>query len=170
MTQSQGVGSITSVLHETRVFPPPEAFARRAHISGIEQYEALWNRAKDDPEGFWAEQARALHWDRPWNKVLEWDPPFAKWFVGGRLNASYNCVDRHCEGPHKNKAALIWEGEPGDRRVLRYQDLQREVAKFANVLKGLGIRPGDVVAVYMPLVPELVIALLACAGSGHRTR
>ncbi len=123
-------------------------------------------RAKDDPEGFWAEQARSLHWDRPWEKVLDWNPPFAKWFVGGRLNASYNCVDRHCEGPNRNKAALIWEGEPGDRRVLRYQDLQREVSKFANVLKGLGVRPGDVVAVYMPLVPELVIALLACARIG----
>jgi acetyl-CoA synthetase len=166
MSESQGVGSITSVLHETRVFLPPADFARQAHISAIDQYEALWNRAKDDPEGFWAEQARALHWDRPWDKVLEWDPPFAQWFVGGRLNASYNCVDRHCEGPHKNKAALIWEGEPGDRRVLRYQDLQREVSKFANVLKGLGVRPGDVVAVYMPLVPELVIALLACARIG----
>ncbi len=166
MTQAPGSGSITSVLHETRVFPPPEAFARQAHISGIGQYEAMWNRAKDDPEGFWAEQAQALHWDRPWDRVLEWNPPFAKWFVGGRLNASYNCVDRHCTGPNKNKAALIWEGEPGDRRVLRYQDLQREVSKFANVLKGLGVRPGDVVAVYMPLVPELVIALLACARIG----
>jgi acetyl-CoA synthetase len=166
MSQSQGVGSITSVLQETRVFPPPGEFARKAHVSGIEQYEALWNRAKDDPEGFWAEQAQALHWDKPWDKVLDWNPPFAKWFVGGRLNASYNCVDRHCVGPGKNKAALIWEGEPGDRRVLRYQDLQREVAKFANVLKGLGVRPGDVVAVYMPLVPELVIALLACARIG----
>jgi acetyl-CoA synthetase len=166
MSQSQGVGSITSVLQETRVFPPPAAFARQAHISGIDQYQVLWNRAKDDPEGFWAEQAEALHWDKPWDKVLDWNPPFAKWFIGGRLNASYNCVDRHCEGPGKNKAALIWEGEPGDRRVLRYQDLQREVAKFANVLKGLGVGQGDVVAVYMPLVPELVIALLACARIG----
>jgi acetyl-CoA synthetase len=127
MSESQGVGSITSVLQETRVFPPPAAFARQAHISGLDEYEALWNRARDDPEGFWAEQAAALHWDRPWDKVLDWNPPFAKWFVCGRLNASYNCVDRHCQGPDKNKAALIWEGEPGDRRVLRYQDLQREV-------------------------------------------
>ncbi len=108
----------------------------------------------------------ALHWDHPWDRVLDWNPPFAKWFVGGRLNASYNCVDRHCLGPDRNKAALIWEGEPGDRRVLRYQDLQREVAKFANVLKGLGVGPGDVVAVYMPLVPELVVTLLACARIG----
>ena len=102
--------------------------------------------------------------------MLDWQPPFAKWFVGGKLNASYNCIDRHCAGPSKNKAALIWEGEPGDRRVLRYQDLLREVSKFANVLKGLGVGPGDVVAVYMPLVPELVIALLACAGLVRRTR
>ena len=166
MSSDHGGGSITSVLQETRVFPPPEEFARKAHISGLAQYEALWDRAKDDPERFWGEQAQALHWDKPWDKVLDWQPPFAKWFVGGKLNASYNCVDRHCEGPSRNKAALIWEGEPGDRRVLRYQDLQREVSKFANVLKGLGVRPGDVVAVYMPLVPELVIALLACARIG----
>ncbi len=166
MSSDHGGGSITSVLQETRVFPPPEAFAHQAHISSLAQYEALWNRAKDDPEGFWGEQARALHWSQPWDRVLDWQPPFAKWFVGGKLNAAYNCVDRHCEGPSKNKAALIWEGEPGDRRVLRYQDLQREVSKFANVLKGLGVRTGDVVAVYMPLVPELVIALLACARIG----
>jgi acetyl-CoA synthetase len=166
MSSDHGGGSITSVLQETRVFPPPEEFARKAHISSLAQYEALWDRAKDDPEGFWGEHAQALHWDKPWDKVLDWQPPFAKWFVGGRLNASYNCVDRHCEGPSRNKAALIWEGEPGDRRVLRYQDLQREVSKFASVLKGLGVRPGDVVAVYMPLVPELVIALLACARIG----
>ncbi|MGE3819329.1 MAG: acetate--CoA ligase, partial [Isosphaeraceae bacterium] len=123
-------------------------------------------RAKDDPDGFWAEQASNLHWYNPWTRVLEWNPPFAKWFVGGQINASYNCVDRHCEGPLKNKAAIVWEGEPGDRRVLRYQDLQREVSKFANVLKGLGVAKGDVVALYMPMVPELVIAALACARIG----
>src|SRR5690349_18209406 len=110
MPSDQDGGSITSVLHETRVFPPTEAFARQAHIGSLAEYEALWNRAKDDPEGFWAEQARSLHWDRPWDKVLDWQPPFAKWFVGGKLNATYNCVDRHCAGPLKNKAALIWEG------------------------------------------------------------
>jgi acetyl-CoA synthetase len=166
MSSDHGGGSITSVLQETRVFPPPEEFAHKAHISSLAQYEALWIRAKDDPEGFWGEQAQSLHWDKRWEKVLDWQAPFARWFVGGKLNAAYNCVDRHCEGPSRNKAALIWEGEPGDRRVLRYQDLQREVSKFANVLKGLGVRPGDVVAVYMPLVPELVIALLACARIG----
>ncbi len=166
MTADHGGESITSVLHETRVFPPPPAFAAKAEIGSMAQYEALWNRAKDDPEGFWGDQARHLAWDEPWDNVLDWNPPFAKWFVGGRLNASYNCVDRHCTGPTRNKAALIWEGEPGDRRVLRYQDLLREVSKFANVLKGLGVRKGDVVAVYMPMVPELVIALLACARLG----
>src|SRR5208282_2421479 len=166
MTSDHGGGSITSVLNERRVFPPPGQFASKAHIGSLDQYEAMWNRAKDDPEGFWAEQASALVWDKPWDKVLKWEPPFAQWFAGGRLNASYNCVDRHCAGPSRNKAALVWEGEPGDRRVLRYQDLLREVSKFANVLKGLGVQKGDVVAVYMPLVPELIIALLACARIG----
>jgi acetyl-CoA synthetase len=166
MTIDHGGGSITSVLQETRVFPPSHEFARKAHIGSLAQYEALWKQAKDDPEGFWGAQAGVLAWDRSWDKVLEWQPPFAKWFVGGRLNASYNCVDRHCVGYTKNKAALIWEGEPGDRRVLRYQDLLREVSRFANVLKGLGVQKGDVVAVYMPLIPELVIALLACARLG----
>jgi acetyl-CoA synthetase len=166
MTSDHGGGSITSVLQETRVFPPPGEFASNAHISSLAQYETLWNRAKDDPEGFWAEHARTLAWDKTWDRVLDWQPPFAKWFVGGQLNAAYNCVDRHCVGATKNKAAIIWEGEPGDRRVLRYQDLQREVSKFANVLKGLAVQKGDVVAVYMPLVPELVIALLACARIG----
>lgn len=165
MTAEHG-GSIDSVLVENRVFPPPPDFARQAHISSLEQYQALWNRAKDDPEGFWGELAEGLQWETRWNKVLDWKPPFAKWFVGGRLNASTNCVDRHCHGPAKNKAAIVWEGEPGDRRVLRYQDLQREVAKFANVLKGLGVKKGDVVAIYMPMVPELAIALLACARIG----
>src|SRR5262245_54952991 len=132
MSSDHGGGSITSVLHETRVFPPPEAFARTAHVAGLDQYQALWDRAKDDPEGFWAEQARAIQWDKAWDRVLDWQPPFARWFVGGRLNASYNCIDRHCAGPAKNKAALVWEGEPGDRRVLRYQDLLRDVSKFAN--------------------------------------
>ncbi|WP_165227945.1 acetate--CoA ligase [Aquisphaera insulae] len=160
-------GAITSVLHETRVFPPPAEFARKAHVSSLEQYQEIWNRAKDDPEGFWAEQAnRLISWYKPWDKVLDWNPPFAKWFDGAKVNASYNCVDRHCEGPNRNKAALIWEGEPGDRRVLRYQDLQREVARFANVLKNLGVRKGDVVALYLPMIPELVIAALACARIG----
>ena len=167
MTAETGHGSITSVLNETRVFPPSAAFAQQAHVSSLEQYESLWQYAKDDPEGFWAEQAKAIDWFSPWTQVVDWsNAPFAKWFVGATVNAAYNCVDRHCEGPRKNKAALVWEGEPGDRRVLRYQDLLREVSKFANVLKGLGVRKGDVVAIYMPMVPELVIAVLACSRIG----
>jgi acetyl-CoA synthetase len=166
MTAESGGGSITSVLVENRVFPPPAEFARHAEISSLEQYESLWSKAKEDPSGFWGEVAQMLYWQRKWEKVLEWNPPFARWFVNGQINASFNCLDRHCAGPRKNKAALIWEGEPGDRRVLRYQDLLREVCKFANVLKGLGVQKGDVVAIYMPMVPELVIAVLACARIG----
>ncbi len=165
MTAENG-GSIVSILTENRVFPPPPEFSQKSHISSLAQYEALWNRAKDDPEGFWSEMAQSLRWSRTWDRVLEWNVPFAKWFVGGTINASDNCVDRHCEGPNKNKAAIIWEGEPGERRVLRYQDLQREVSQFANVLKGLGVQKGDVVAIYMPMIPELAIALLACARIG----
>ncbi len=166
MTAEPGGGSIESVLVETRVFPPPEEFAKAAHIKSLAEYQALFDRAKDDPEGFWAEMAGAIDWHTPWSKVLDWTPPHAKWFVGATLNAAHNCVDRHCEGPRKNKAAIIFEGEPGDRRVLRYQDLQREVSKFANVLKSLGVTKGDVVAIYMPMIPELVIAVLACARLG----
>ncbi len=166
MNVDPGGGSIASFLQETRVFPPPADFARSAHVKSLAEYEALWNHAKDDPAGFWAEQAQALAWDAPWTTVLDWKPPHARWFVGGTLNASYNCVDRHCLGAARNKAAIIWEGEPGERRVLRYQDLKREVERFASVLKSLGVRKGDVVAVYMPLVPELAIALLACARLG----
>ena len=164
--ENSDVGSIESILTETRLFPPPPEFARKWRVSSLEQYQELWDRARNDPEGFWGEQAKVLHWFKPWEKVLDWKPPHAQWFVGGQLNVSYNCLDRHCEGPNKNKAALVWEGEPGDRRVLRYQDLHREVCKFANVLKGLGVGKGDVVAIYMPMVPELVIAMLACSRIG----
>ncbi len=166
MTAETGGGSIQSVLQESRVFPPPPEFADRAHIGSLAEYQRLWDWARDSPEDFWAECAKALDWSKPWSKVLEWNPPHAKWFVGATLNAAANCVDRHCSGVRKNKAALIWEGEPGDRRVLRYDDLRREVAKFANGLKSLGVKKGDVVAIYMPMVPELVIAVLACARIG----
>lgn len=158
--------NITSVLKESRVFPPPPAFAAQAQVKSLAEYEKLWQRAAGDPEAFWAEQAEALHWFKKWDKVLEWQEPHCRWFVGGKINASYNCVDRHLAGPRKNKAAIIWEGEPGDTRILRYQDLYREVCKFANVLKGLGIKPGDRVTLYMPMVPELAIAMLACARIG----
>lgn len=158
--------NITSVLKETRKFAPPAEFASQAHIKSLDEYEKLWQRAKDDPEGFWAEQAGSLDWFKRWDKVLEWKEPHAQWFVGGKLNASYNCLDRHLVNGRKNKAAIIWEGEPGDTRVLRYQDLHREVCKFANVLKNLGIQKGDRVTLYMPMIPELAIAMLACARIG----
>jgi acetyl-CoA synthetase len=158
--------NITSVLKESRQFPPSAEFAARAHVKSLAEYEKLWRRAADDPDGFWAEQGEALHWFKRWDKVLVWKEPHAEWFTGGKLNACYNCVDRHLAGPRKNKAAIIWEGEPGDSRVLRYQDLHREVCKFANVLKEQGIKAGDRVTLYMPMVPELAIAMLACARMG----
>ena len=166
MAADNGGGAITSFLHEDRVFPPPAGFAEGAHIAGLEHYQQLWDRAKDDPRGFWSEMAQVLSWDQPWNEVLDWKSPHAKWFVGAKLNASTNCVDRHCLGADRNKAALIFEGEPGDRRVLRYGDLQREVSTFASALKSLGVRSGDAVAIYMPMIPEAVIAMLACARIG----
>ena len=154
-------GQLDTLLSEQRRFPPSAAFASAAN-GKAELYQA----AERDREGFWAEQARALEWIRPWDRVLEWNPPHAKWFVGGKLNVSANCLDRHLDGPARNKAALIWEGEPGDRRVLTYWDLAREVRKAANALKRLGVTKGDRVAIYMPLVPEAVIAMLACARIG----
>jgi acetyl-CoA synthetase len=159
--------AIESVLQEKRLFAPPEEFRQKAHVKSVEEYERLWNYAKDKPEAFWAERAdEHLSWFQKWDKVLDWNPPFAKWFVGGKINACYNCVDRHLSTWRKNKAAIIWEGEPGDSRVLTYQDLHREVCLFANGLKSLGVKKGDRVTVYMPLVPELAIAVLACARIG----
>jgi len=157
---------ITSVLREGRIFPPPPAFSAQAHVGSFADYERLASEAAGDPEGFWARMAGAVEWFAPWQKVLEWEPPFARWFVGGKLNVAHNCLDRHLGTWRKNKAAIVWEGEPGDARVLTYQDLHREVSKFANVLKELGVRTGDRVAIYMPLVPELAIAMLACARIG----
>jgi len=154
--------TIDALLQETRRFPPSPAFAAAANVRDPSVYQ----RAHDDFEGFWAEAANRLDWFQRWDRVLEWDAPWAKWFVGGKLNASYNCVDRHTKTWRRNKAALIWEGEPGDSRVLTYNDLYREVNKFAAVLLDLGIKKGDRVAVYMPMIPELPIALLACARIG----
>jgi acetyl-CoA synthetase len=150
------------LLREDRVFPPSDQF--RAHA--VVRDERVYADAHSDPEGHWARLASELEWSRPWHQVLDWQPPHAKWFVGGQLNASVNCVDRHARGPRRNKAAIVWEGEPGDRRTLTYFDLQREVSKCANVLKSLGTKKGDRVALYMPLVPELAIAMLACARIG----
>lgn len=158
--------AITSVLLETRKFPPPSDFAAQANISSEEQYQQMWTRAKEDPAGFWGDMAANLDWFKKWDKVLDGAMPNTKWFVGGKINLSYNCLDRHLLGPNKNKAAIIWEGEPGDTRVLRYQDLHREVCKFANVLKKLGVQTGDRVTLYMPMIPELAIAMLACTRIG----
>jgi acetyl-CoA synthetase len=157
---------IDSTLRENRVFPPPPEFSAKAHIQSLEQYEELYRQSIQDPEKFWAEAAGDLHWFKPWDKVLDWDLPWAKWFVGGKLNLSYNCVDRHALGARAGKTALIWEGEPGEVRRLTYAELHVEVQKFANALKSLGIQKGDRVAVYMGMTPELAIALLACARIG----
>ncbi|HEY8426642.1 MAG TPA: acetate--CoA ligase [Limnochordales bacterium] len=153
---------IDALLQEQRRYPPPAEFAARANVNDPDVYR----QADEDFEGFWARWAEELVWFRKWDRVLEWNPPDARWFVGGRLNASVNCVDRHLATPRKNKAAILWEGEPGDTRVVTYQELARQVHRFANVLKSLGVRKGDRVTLYLPMVPELPIAMLACARIG----
>jgi acetyl-CoA synthetase len=158
---------ITSVLREERVFQPQEGFARQAAVSSMDQYKQMYKRSVDDPDGFWAEQAEnELEWFKKWEKVSEWKPPFAKWFIGGKINLCHNCVDRHAKTWRRNKAAIIWEGEPGDVRTLTFQQLHQEVQKFANVLLSLGVKLGDRVAIYMPLIPEAAVAMLACARIG----
>ncbi len=158
--------AIESISHESRVFEPPPEFSANAHIKSFDEYERLYAEAAADPEAFWARQAEDLHWFRKWDTVLTWNPPHAKWFVGGKINVSYNCLDRHLTTWRKNKAAFIWEGEPGEQRTLTYLQLHREVCRFANVLKKMGVVSGDRVALYMPLVPELAIAMLACVRIG----
>ncbi len=158
--------NIESTQIETRVFPPPPEFAEQAHIKSYEEYEQIYNKAAENPEEFWASVAENLHWFKKWETILKWDEPHAEWFGGGKINAAYNCLDRHLETYRKNKAAIIWEGEPGEVRTLTYQQLHRQVSKFANVLKKSGVETGDRVALYMPLVPELAIAMLACARIG----
>jgi acetyl-CoA synthetase len=156
------MADIDVLLQEHRKFEPPSEFRRDALLSD----PSIYDSAAADPEAFWAAEAEHLHWFRRWKTVLEWKPPRAKWFVGGKLNVSYNCVDRHIDGPRRNKAALVWEGEPGDRRTLTYWDLYIEVQRFANVLRKFGVKRGDRVAIYMPLVPEVAIAMLACTRIG----
>ena len=158
--------NIDSILQETRSFPPPPEFAAHAHIKSLQEYERLYAEAESHPEKFWASIAHELHWFKTWDKVLEWNPPWAKWFVGGQINLSYNCLDRHVQTWRKNKAAIIWESEPGEIRTLTYQQLHSEVQRFANVLKSLGVSKGDRVAIYMGMVPELPMAMLACARIG----
>jgi len=159
--------TIESILHEKRLFQPPAEFSQKAHIKSLEEYQALYDKAKADPQAFWAElAAQELHWFQNWDTVLDWQPPFAKWFVNGKINISYNCLDRHLTTWRKNKAALIWEGEPGDSRTLTYAQLHREVCQMANVIKDLGVQKGDRVGIYMPMIPEAAIAMLACARIG----
>ena len=158
--------NIESHLKEDRVFKPSRDFAKHARITSLDQYRRRYRESLRHPDKFWAREARELRWQKPWKKVLHWKAPFAKWFVGGKLNVSENCLDRHLDGPRRNKAALIWEGEPGDKRILTYQQLHREVCRFANVLKRNQIRKGDRVIIYLPTIPEAAIAMLACARIG----
>ena len=153
---------IESLLEERRTFAPPETFRSRATIND----ESVYQTAANDPEGFWEAAAQDLHWFKRWDKVLEWTPPQARWFAGGRTNIAFNCLDRHLRGARRNKAAIVWEGEPGETRVLTYWDLTREVNRCANALLSMGIERGDRVAIYMPMIPELPIAMLACARIG----
>ena len=162
MADQKASPEIADLLQEDRTFAPAASFRAQANVRD----EDVYARAARDPEAFWAGFAQELEWSSPWSRVLEWKPPHAKWFVGGTLNASVNCVDRHVRGARRNKAALVWEGEPGDRRTLTYFDLYRQVSQFANVLKSLGVERGDRVAISLPLIPELAIAMLACARIG----
>jgi acetyl-CoA synthetase len=164
---SSSATNIESALHEERVFPPPAGFSAKARVKSMEEFEALRREAEESPESFWARMAETeLHWFKKWDTVLKWEPPHAEWFVGGKTNVAYNCLDRHLDTWRRNKAAIIWEGEPGEERTLTYGQLHREVSRFANVLKRAGVGRGDRVALYMPLIPELAIAMLACARIG----
>ena len=165
MSDAKKQENLDALLEENRKFPPSEEFRKHANANDPEIYE----RARRDPETFWAQQAERLDWFTKWNKISEWNAPWAKWFLGGKLNITHNCVDRHAASSRRNKAAIIWEGEPGDSRVITFGMLQREVNKFANVLKSLGVRKGDRVAIYMGMIPELPITMLACAkiGAAH---
>ncbi len=158
--------NIESHLVEKRVFKPSRDFAKNTRIKSLDQYRRMYRESIRQPAKFWAREASELVWRAPWKKVLEWKAPFAKWFVGGKLNISENCLDRHLTGPRRNKAAIIWEGEPGDKRTLTYQQLHREVCRFANVLKRNKIKTGDRVIIYLPNIPEAAIAMVACARIG----
>jgi len=171
MSQSQTADAMESVLHEQRKFPPPADFARQAHIGSREEYDKLYAKSIEDPDKFWGEAASDLHWFEKWDRVLEWNLPDAKWFVNGKTNICYNCIDRQIDDGLGDKDAIVWEGEPiegGEPEIRRYTytDLKREVSKAANALKELGVKKGDVVTIYMPMVPELAIAMLACARIG----
>ena len=159
---SEERGPLDALLEENRRFPPPPDFRERANVTD----SAVHAEAGKDPEAYWARWAGELDWFEPWTEVLEWEAPHARWFVGGKLNVAHNCLDRHLAGPRRTKRALIWEGEPGDRRTYSYEELHREVCRFANVLGALGVRRGDRVAIYLPMIPEAAVAMLACARIG----
>ena len=163
----QGDGNIDTVMVEQRRFPPSAEFCSQASIKNFDEYQQLYDRAAADPEAFWAAEAKQhLHWFEPFTQALEWNCPDVKWFVGGKTNASYNCLDKHIAAGQGDRTAIIWEGEPGETRTLSYRELHREVCHFANGLKSLGVQAGDVVSIYMPMTPELAIAMLACARIG----
>lgn len=164
---STEAGQIDTVMQESRLFPPPADFAANSRIKSEAEYQEIWDRAAADPPAFWAELAREeLHWFEPFTETLRWNEPVAEWFVGGKTNVSYNCLDKHVDEGRGDTTAILWEGEPGDTRTLTYRELRDEVAKFAGVLKSLGIEQGDRVSIYMPMTPELPIAMLACARIG----
>lgn len=160
--------TIESILKENRTFAPSSEFSQQAHIQSLQKYQELYDQAAANPTEFWANLAeKELHWFKKWDQILDWsNPPFAKWFINGKINISYNCLDRHLTTWRRNKAAIIWEGEPGDTRTLTYAQLHREVCQFANVMKSLGVKKGDRVGIYMPMIPEAAIAMLACARIG----
>src|SRR5438105_2329579 len=157
---------IESLLKEKRVFKPSKEFARKAQIKNLAQYRRMYRESIKQPDKFWSREAGELLWRKRWRKVVEWKAPFAKWFAGGKLNLSENCLDRHLTTARRNKAAIIWEGEPGEKRTLTYQQLHREVCRFANALKRNKIAKGDRLIIYMPTCPEVAIAMLACARIG----
>src|SRR3954454_496180 len=158
--------NIESHLTENRVFKPAKEFSKKARIQSLAQYKEMWEESIKKPEKFWAREAAELKWQQKWRQVLEWKEPFAEWFAGGKLNVSENCLDRFLGTPRQNKVALLWEGEPGEKRALTYQQLHREVCRFANVLKRNKVKKGDRVLIYMPMVPEAAIAMLACTRIG----
>ena len=161
MVEKEVAQTIEALLQERRTFEPPEEFARRANANDPSVYET----AEQDPNAWWESQARELEWSQSWDKVVEWDPPHHRWFLGGKLNASYNCLDRHL-AEHGDRVAYHWIGEPGEKRSVSYRELHEEVCRLANVLKDLGVRKGDAVAIYMPMLPDLPAAMLACARIG----
>ena len=154
-------------MSQEAIYPPNPDFTGKAHVSGIDARHALYEQAKNEPDAFWGKLAEEeVHWFQKWSQVFEWNPPFVKWFVGGKTNVSYNCLDRHATGPRKDKVAILWEGEPGDTRAITYAELHRLVQRFANVLVARGLKTGDRAIIYMPMIPELPIAMLACARLG----